>query len=88
MNELIATSYQFRAEFERRETMPVTFNRMRSPFYAGEKWSVRRGASCLTKNGEWIYEPIPSSRGADFYSLCRFDSLAEAVGATRDSATD
>jgi hypothetical protein len=44
-------------------------------------WAVRHAGSCLGKDGEWEYEPMPSSRNADFLSRCRFESAKEAIDA-------
>lgn len=85
LQRLISTRYQFKADFENHNISPVTFDRMRSPFYDGEKWAVRRNSSCLAKDGEWEYEPIPSSRDDEFYARCRFDSLDEALAAVESA---
>ena len=61
---------------------------MNSPFYAGEKWCVRRRGDCLNHDAEWEWEPMPSSRDDDFYARCRFDTLAEAVAAYNRSANN
>jgi len=78
---LIPTEYQFEHEAQRRDYpgMQVRFVRMDSPFYEGIKWAVRWMGRCLTHDGEWEYEPQPSSRDDAFYARCRFDSLEEAV---------
>jgi len=81
MERLVSTRYQFKSDFDNHNISPITFDRMRSPFYKGEKWAVRRNSSCLAKDGEWEHEPIPSSRDDDFYARCRFDSLTEALAA-------
>jgi hypothetical protein len=47
----------------------------------GVKWAVRRMGECLNKQGEWEYEPMPSSRDDEFLSRCRFDSVEEAFAA-------
>ena len=52
---------------------------MTSPFYAGERWAVRRGGECMAVDGDWEYEPLPSSRDDAFYSRFRFESLEAAV---------
>lgn len=44
------------------------------------KWSVVQRGFCLSKRGEWEYEPIPSSRDAVFLSSCRFDTPEAALG--------
>ena len=59
---------------------------MNSPFYAGEKWCVRRRGDCLNHDAEWEWEPSPSNRNDEFYARCRFDTLAEAVAAYNRSA--
>ncbi len=45
------------------------------------KWAIRRNGSCLNNEGEWEYEPMPSSRDDDFMARCRYDS-AESAYAT------
>jgi hypothetical protein len=35
-------------------------------------WAVRRGASCLSRSGEWAYEPSPSSRTDEWLAEHRF----------------
>ena len=64
----------------------VTINRMRSPFYKGNRYAVRKGGSCLTVDGEWEYEPQPSSRTNKFYDRCRFILLDDAMKAARRAA--
>lgn len=46
-----------------------------------DKWAVRRGSECLSRSGEWEWEPLPSSRDDDFLARCRFDTAAEAYAA-------
>ena len=58
--------------------MPVTIVRHTSPFYKGIKWGVKWRGRVLGKDGEWMFEPIPSSRTAPFYKKYRFDSVEEA----------
>lgn len=43
------------------------------------KYAVRHLEYCLTTKGEWEYEPIPSSRGDDFFKRCRFDTWQQAA---------
>ena len=47
------------------------------------KFAVRSGCTCLNKEGEMEYEPIPSSRDDEFIARCRFDTLAEAFDAAK-----
>jgi hypothetical protein len=45
-------------------------------------WKVLSGSGAvLGKDGEWEYEPIPSSRDEEFYAHCRFDTYEEAEAA-------
>lgn len=46
-----------------------------------DRWGIIKsgGGSCLSKEGEWVYQPKPSSREDDFYNLCRYESLHEAI---------
>lgn len=39
----------------------------------GDRWSVNLRSSVLTRGGEWVYEPIPSSRTKAFLKRTRFD---------------
>ena len=48
-----------------------------------DKWKVLNGGYCLTKAGDWEWEPIPSSRTDDFIERCRFDTAQEAIDAAR-----
>ena len=46
-----------------------------------DRWKVARGSYCLSKRGDWVYEPLPSSRTDAFLKRCRFDSADEAIAA-------
>lgn len=56
----------------------ITIHRMVSPFYAGPRFAVRRSGRCLNGEGQWEWEPQPSSRDDAFYRRCRFLSFTEA----------
>lgn len=48
----------------------------------GSGWGITKRNSTqfvLNKNGEWEYQPLPSSRTEDFYQRCRYATLEEAV---------
>ena len=78
--DLIVTEFQVKREFDDMSTvLGVTFHRMNSPFYDGERWSVRFGGNCLNTDSEWEYEPRPSIRDDAFYQRCRFGSIADAL---------
>ena len=44
-----------------------------------EKWAIREEGCCLNKQGEWEFEPLPSSRTDDFYDRCRWDTADAAL---------
>jgi hypothetical protein len=46
------------------------------------RWALRNNfQNCLNKEGEWEYEPMPSSRDDDFFARCRWDTREEAYQA-------
>ena len=78
--ELIVTSYGIKSEFrDLNNIQKISFVRLNSPFYKGEKWAIRQGGNCLNKHSQWVWEPIPSNRNQKFYKQFRFNSLREAV---------
>lgn len=85
---LVSTRFQLREQLAAHEIMPVTFDRMLSPFYAGERWAVRRGGYVLNAQKDWEYEPLPSSRDDAFYARCRFESLEAAVAAYDEASAN
>lgn len=44
-------------------------------------WAVRRLSFCLNKDGQWEYEPMPSSRDDEFLARCRWPTVEAAYGA-------
>lgn len=46
-----------------------------------DRWKVTKGRDCLSKRGDWVYEPLPSSRTDTFLKRCRFDDASEAIAA-------
>lgn len=41
-------------------------------------WAIRRNGDCMNREGEYEYEPLPSSCDDDFLARCRFASAEEA----------
>lgn len=60
----------------------TTAERVRQKF-GSEKWAVRRNGRVLNKQGEWEWEPMPSSRDEEFLARCRFPTFVEAIDAAR-----
>ena len=52
------------------------------PLPKGKQWAIRRLHRCLNADGEWEWEPQPSSREPEFLKRCRFD-LDEAIALAR-----
>jgi hypothetical protein len=48
------------------------------------RWAVRWFARCLTRDGEWEWEPQPSSRDDEFLARCRFPDLESALKAATE----
>ena len=46
-----------------------------------DRWAILSGGGnrCLNKEGDWVYQPRPSSREDDFYEQCRYASAQEAI---------
>lgn len=42
------------------------------------KWCILEGGSCLAIDGEFEYEPQPSSRSEAFFERTRFNTVEEA----------
>lgn len=51
---------------------------MNSPFYKGLRYAVRDGGMVLSIDGQWEFEPMPSSRDDAFYERFRFKTFEDA----------
>lgn len=45
------------------------------------RYAIRQGGNCLGVDGQWDWEPQPSSRDAEFMARCRFDTPEQALAA-------
>lgn len=55
------------------------------------RWSISvdiHSGCCLNRDGDWEYEPVPSSRDDEFYARCRFPSFEDAVAFLRFRSFD
>ncbi len=77
----IPTEWSHVDDLAKFDGMGIIIRRTVSPFYDGDKFAVSSGRYCLSKRGEMVYEPLPSSRTKAFYKRCRFDSFDDAVAA-------
>ena len=44
-----------------------------------DRWAIVEHGFCLSRDGVWVSQPIPSSRDDEFLRRCRFDSAEEAM---------
>jgi len=44
-----------------------------------EMWAILADSMCLSKDGKWDYEPMPSNRSDEFIENHRWNNLDEAV---------
>ena len=86
--EWIATSWKRADQFADMDSDAVEIDRVNSSLYKGERFAVRRSIACLSKDGRWQYEPLPSSRNLDFYHQFRFRTFKAAVAAANKAIED
>lgn len=61
-----------------RDVRNVTLRRM--PQRTGpDLWAMYDGGSVLDKDGDFVYEPLPSSRDEAYFAQHRFGSAQEAL---------
>jgi hypothetical protein len=80
----VAVEWIRKADLDNHDITSVFITRMTSPFYEGVKFAVIKDSACLNKAGEWVHNRMPSSRDADFFRRCRFDSFEEAAALLED----
>lgn len=56
----------------------MTVDRVRQ-LKGSDLWAVRSGSMCLSTNGEWDWEPMPSSRDDEWIATHRFKTADEAI---------
>lgn len=56
----------------------ITIENVRQPD-GPDRWAIRKGGSCLAKDGNWEFEPLPSSRSEAFFMRCRYATLESAL---------
>jgi hypothetical protein len=49
-----------------------------------DRYAVRRGGSCLSKEGFFEWEMQPSSRTDEFFKRCRYNTFNEAAKVYED----
>lgn len=72
-----AISWQYDESVRVDPQHPIRIDLVRAPTTV--RYVVRRAGDCLSKTGEWEYEPLPSSRDEEFIARCRFETFGEAA---------
>lgn len=54
----------------------------------GTKWKVSRNGEVLATDGEWEYEPLPSSRDDEFLARTRYETFNAAIDAAKSVEPD
>lgn len=73
--EIVATTFLVNPGAESHEwiTVELTCFAGEGPHRpAGDTWAVRQRGYCLDVDGDWVYEPIPSSRDEGFLARTRW----------------
>jgi hypothetical protein len=71
--------YRLPGDIKIEETQQTTGNAL---------WAVRRGGACLNCEGQWEYEPMPSSRDSQFLARCRWSTPESAYAAWQHNPTN
>lgn len=74
--DLLAMAVSFRVNADDRG-IPITVDYCEGP--DGPRWAIRKSGFCLSKEGGWEWEPIPSSRTDEFFARCRYATRDEAI---------
>lgn len=52
---------------------------LRVEWRGDDAWAIVDPGFNLNHDGDWEYEPLPSSRDDDFYARCRWPSARDAI---------
>lgn len=44
-----------------------------------KSWAIRASGRCMNHEGDWEFEPLPSSRTDEFFARCRWPTLEAAL---------
>lgn len=77
--EMLACATEFTLiPYDLRKRQPGT-NELRVGFRGPNAWAIICHGNVLNHDGEWEYEPFPSSRDEEFVARCRWPSAREAI---------
>ena len=77
LNELRINEYQLQGGTAR-QVSDVRLER-RPQINGPDLWAIVDHAACLVRDGDWVIEPMPSSRSEDYLESTRFASVEEAL---------
>ncbi|MBL8237295.1 MAG: hypothetical protein JNM66_07750 [Bryobacterales bacterium] len=81
-DDWIPVEWEHRTDLRHFQNGIITVHRTVSPHYPEVRYAVRDGPrNCLSVDGEWEYEPLPSERDAEHYRRFRFMTFEDAVAA-------
>jgi hypothetical protein len=58
---------------------PVRIDRVKG--FDGTRYAIRQGGACMNAQGDWEWEPIPSSRTDEWLAEFRFTTWLDAANA-------
>lgn len=76
--ELLRMATAFEVKLGEHEYFPVMVEACHQR-EGSDLWAIRQRGFCLNKQGEWEYEPLPSSRDEAFFARCRWADRDEAI---------
>lgn len=82
IEELVAMATEFEWPYYVDDHYRVTISKR-----GDDQWAVLDGDMCWTRNGEWVHEPLPSSRSEAFLKQARY-TLEGALAAAQAAQAD
>lgn len=79
----ISTRWEYRADECGGGIEPVAIDRVKGLYHGQEgiRYAVRQHGAAMNAEGDWIIEPMPSSRDDDYLDEFRFETWEAAANA-------
>ena len=74
-----ATEFTLISFDPRRRQLVGHIRDLKVAYRAEAAWAIVGDSYVLNRDGEWEYEPFPSSRDEDFFARCRWPSARDAI---------
>jgi hypothetical protein len=75
----MSSQWIWRADEVPGDVTPITIDRVCG--FHGVKYAIRQAGACMDANGEWEFEPMPSSRSDEWLKRFRFKEWKAAADA-------